>query len=178
MNLKNLETFPGKWCMAVCFGSSPTKVHLSIQSYGFSSGHVWMWELDCKESWAPKNWSFKLWCWRRLLRVPWTSRRSNQFILKEISPEYSLEGLSWQTWTKFTVKYLCTIEVSRNRLIDWSVGHWSQPQCPSFFPEVQKLQTFILLTECWVFNVECWQFLSCMVIKLYSGNHHLTYERE
>ena len=65
-------------------------------------------------------------------------------------------NISWQTWTKFTVKYLCTIEVSRNRLIDWSVGHWSQPQCPSFFPEVQKLQTFILLTECWVFNVECW----------------------
>ena len=37
--------------------------------------------------------AFKLWCWRRLLRVPWSSRRSNQFILKEISPEYSLEGL-------------------------------------------------------------------------------------
>ena len=36
---------------------------------------------------------FKLWCWRRLLRVPWTARRSNQSILKEISPEYSLEGL-------------------------------------------------------------------------------------
>ena len=52
-----------------------------------------MWELDHKESWALKNWSFELWCWRRLLRVPWTSRRSNQSILKEISPEYSLEGL-------------------------------------------------------------------------------------
>ena len=37
--------------------------------------------------------AFKLWCWRRLLRVPWTARRSNQYILKEISPEYSLEGL-------------------------------------------------------------------------------------
>ena len=37
--------------------------------------------------------AFELWCWRRLLRVPWTTRRSNQFILKEISPEYSLEGL-------------------------------------------------------------------------------------
>ena len=36
--------------------------------------------------------AFKLWCWRRLLRVPWTSRRSNQSIIKEISPEYSLEG--------------------------------------------------------------------------------------
>ena len=37
--------------------------------------------------------AFKLWCWRRLLRVPWTAKRSNQSILKEISPEYSLEGL-------------------------------------------------------------------------------------
>ena len=40
-----------------------------------------------------KNDDFELWCWRRLLRVPWTARRSNQFILKEISPKYSLEGL-------------------------------------------------------------------------------------
>ena len=52
-----------------------------------------MWELDYKESWAQKNWCFELWCWRRLLKVPWTARRSNQSILKEISPEYSLEGL-------------------------------------------------------------------------------------
>ena len=51
------------------------------------------------ESWTikkTKHWridAFELWCWRRLLRVPWTARRSNQSILKEISPEYSLEGL-------------------------------------------------------------------------------------
>ena len=49
-----------------------------------------MWQLDHKESWAPKNWCF---CWRRLLRVPWTARRSNQSILKEISPGCCLEGL-------------------------------------------------------------------------------------
>ena len=66
----------------------------SNQSYGFSSIHVWMWELDHKESWTLKNWCF----WttvlgKKLLRVPWTARRSNQSILKEISPEYSLEGL-------------------------------------------------------------------------------------
>ena len=67
---------------------------LSSQSYGFSSGHVWMWELDCEESWALKNWcAFELWCWRRLLRVLWTARRSNQSILKEIRPGCSLEGL-------------------------------------------------------------------------------------
>ena len=52
-----------------------------------------MWELDYKESWVPNIDAFELWCWRRLLRVLWTARRSNQSILKEISPEYSLEGL-------------------------------------------------------------------------------------
>ena len=66
---------------------------LSSQSYGFSNSHIWMWKLDYKESWAPKNDAFKLSCWRRLLRVSWTVRRSNQSILKEISPEYTLEGL-------------------------------------------------------------------------------------
>ena len=65
----------------------------SSQSYGFSSSHVWMWELDYKETWVLKNWCFWTVGWRKLLRVPWTARRSNQSILKEISPEYSLEGL-------------------------------------------------------------------------------------
>ena len=65
----------------------------SSQSYGFSSSHVWMWELDYKELWAPRIDAFELWCWRRLLRIPWTARRPNQSILKEISPEYSLEWL-------------------------------------------------------------------------------------
>ena len=64
----------------------------SGQGYRFSSSHVWMWELDYKaEHWRID--AFELWCWRRLLRVPWTAGRSNQSILKEISPEYSLEGL-------------------------------------------------------------------------------------
>ena len=52
-----------------------------------------MWELYCEESWAQKDWYFELWSWRRLLRVPWTVRRANQSILKEISPGCSLEGL-------------------------------------------------------------------------------------
>ena len=54
---------------------------------------IWIWELDYKGSWAPKNWC----CWtvvlETILRVPWSTRRSNQSILKEISPEYSLERL-------------------------------------------------------------------------------------
>ena len=65
----------------------------SSQNYGFSSSHVWMWELDYKEGWAPEKWCFWTGMWRRLLRVPLTTRRSIQSILKEISPEYSLEGL-------------------------------------------------------------------------------------
>ena len=51
-----------------------------------------MWELDYREGWVPKNWCFKLWCWRRLLRVPQTTRRSNQPTLKKINREYSFIG--------------------------------------------------------------------------------------
>ena len=51
-----------------------------------------MWELDHKESWVPKTDAFEPWCWRRLFRVSWRARISNQSILREISPEYSLEG--------------------------------------------------------------------------------------
>ena len=66
----------------------------SSQGYGFSSGHVWMWELDYKKKAQRRRIEdFQLWCWRRLLRVLWTARRSNQSILKEISPGCSLEGL-------------------------------------------------------------------------------------
>ena len=64
----------------------------SSQDYCFSSSHVCMWELDYKESWALKNWCF----WtvvEKTLRVPCSERRFNQSILKEISPECSLEGL-------------------------------------------------------------------------------------
>ena len=64
----------------------------SSQSCGFSGSHVWMWELDYKAECQSID-AFELWCWRKLLRVPWTARRSNQSILKEISPEYSMEGL-------------------------------------------------------------------------------------
>ena len=70
----------------------PTKVHLvkpmvfPVDMYGCKS-----WTIKKNEHWRID--AFELWCWRRLLRVPWTARRSNQSILKEISPEYSLEGL-------------------------------------------------------------------------------------
>ena len=54
----------------------------SSQGYCFSISHVWMWDLDYKECWGPKNWCFELGWWGRLLRVPWTARRSIQSILK------------------------------------------------------------------------------------------------
>ena len=61
---------------------------------------LWFFQWSCMDvSWTIKKAehqrtdAFELWCWRRLLRVPWTARRSNQPVLKEISPEYSLEGL-------------------------------------------------------------------------------------
>ena len=69
----------------------PTKVHLvkamvfAVVKYGCESRTIK--KAECRRIDA-----FELWCWRRLLRVPWTARRSNQSILKEISPEYSLEG--------------------------------------------------------------------------------------
>ena len=70
----------------------PTKVHLvkaldfPVVMYGCESGTIKT--AECRRIEA-----FELGCWRRLLRVPWTARRSNQSILKEVSPEYSLEGL-------------------------------------------------------------------------------------
>ena len=70
----------------------PTKVRLvkamvfPVVMYGYESWTI-------KKAEHRRNDAFELWCWRRLLRVPWTARRSNQSILKEISPECSLEGL-------------------------------------------------------------------------------------
>ena len=54
---------------------------------------VYGWSWTMKKAELQRIAAFELWCWRRLLRVPWTARRSNQSILREISPEYSLEGL-------------------------------------------------------------------------------------
>ena len=72
--------------------SLPTKVHLvkamvfPVVMYGCESWTI-------KKAECQRIEAFKLWCWGRLLRVPWTARRSNQSVLKEITPEYSLEGL-------------------------------------------------------------------------------------
>ena len=66
---------------------------LYSQSYGFSISRVQMWELDNKTGWVPQNWCLRTVVLEKTVESPWTARRSNQSILKEISPEYSLEGL-------------------------------------------------------------------------------------
>ena len=79
-----------------------TKVHLvkatvfSVVMYGCESWNI-------KKAEYQRIHAFELWCWRRLLRVPWTARRSNQSILKEISPGYSLEGLMLQLKLQYFV---------------------------------------------------------------------------
>ena len=63
------------------------------QSCGFSSSNVWMWELDHKGRWVPKNWCFWTVVLKNTLETSWTARKSSWSILKEIKPEYALEGL-------------------------------------------------------------------------------------
>ena len=89
----------------------------SSQGYGFSSGRVWMLEWTIKKAEHGRIDAFELWCWRRLLRVPWTARRSNQSILKEISPGCSLEGRCW-SWNSNTLATWCK-----------ELTHWKRPWC-------------------------------------------------
>ena len=70
----------------------PTKVHL-VSAMVFPVVMYWCERWTIKKAGHWRTDAFELWCWRRLLRVPWTARRSNHSILKEMSPEYSLEGL-------------------------------------------------------------------------------------
>ena len=80
---------------------------LSSQGYGFSSSHVWMVELDYKESWAPKNWYFWTVVLEKTWGVPWTARRSNQSILKEISPGVHWKDWCWKSWNSNTLATWC-----------------------------------------------------------------------
>ena len=75
----------------------------SSQGYGFSSSQYGCESWTVKKAERQRTDAFELWCWRRLLRVPWTARRSNQSILKEISPGCSFEGLI----LKQKLQYFC-----------------------------------------------------------------------
>ena len=101
--------------------------------------------------------AFKMWCWRRLLRVPWTAKRSNQSILKEISPEYSLEGLMLKLQYVGHVmrradsleKTLLLGKIESRRRRGWQRMRWSESITDSLDMSLSELQEIVEGREAW-----------------------------
>ena len=116
-----------------------------------------MWELYCKESWRID--AFELWCWRRLLRVSWTARRSNLSILKEVSPEYSLEGLMLKLklqyfghlmWrTDSLEKTLMPGKIEGGRRRKWQRMRWLYGITDSMDMSLSKLRVSVVDRDVW-----------------------------
>ena len=123
----------------------PTKIHLvkamvfPVDMYGCES-----WTIKKAEHWRID--AFERWCWRRLLRVPWTARRSNQSILKEISPGISLEGLMPKLKLQYFGHLMRRVDSLEKTVMLGGVGGRSRTSLypPLFFPSVSFLSSKLL----------------------------------